>query len=241
MTSDSSLWRIMAVVISVALHALFFFQFGGTVSIAPSQQQASQPRVTRIHLIASPKAPGVAIADPDSAKPEPAPPTPKPVLRAVQREHAKPKSKSLKSRQVDKLRRVANTAHIQHVEKKSASIAQPTIPRAAVASAPVKQTSVDEGLVARERLKYMAKVMAHIERHKYYPPTARRRGIQGNVHIRFLLLADGSTQQLMVEGVSSVLQKAAKKAVIKAIPMPKPPTGIHCPMHCEFAMRYALK
>ncbi len=223
----------MAVGISVALHALLFFHFGGAASIAP--QQLSQPRVTRIHLVASPKEPDVAIAEPEDTKP--APPTPRPVLRAARREHAKPKP--LKPRPVVQPRRVADTAHIQTVEKKPASITQPTIARAAVA--PVKQVSVDDGLVARERLKYLAKVMAHIERHKYYPPTARRRGIQGDVHIRFLLLADGTTRQVMVEGASSVLQKAAKKAVIRAIPMPKPPTGIHCPMHCEFAMRYALK
>jgi len=227
----------MAVGVSVALHALLFFHFGGAVSIAP--QQLSQATVTRIHLVASPKVPDVAIAEPESTQPEPAPPTPKPVLRAAHHEHAKPKS--LKPRPVIQPRRVADTAHIQKVEKKPASIAQPAIASAAVASAPVKQVSVDEGLVARERLKYLAKVMAHIERHKYYPPTARRRGIQGDVHIRFVLLADGSTRQVMVDGASSVLQKAAKKAVIRAIPMPRPPTGIHCPMHCEFAMRYALK
>lgn len=231
----------MAVGVSVALHALLFFQFGGAVSIAP--QQLSQATVTRIHLVATPKVPSVAAPEPESTQPEPEPPTPSPVLPAARREHAKLKTKPkpLKPKPVIQPRRVADTAHIQKVEKKPVSIAQPAIASAAVASASVKQVSVDKGLVARERLKYLAKVMAHIERHKYYPPTARRRGIQGDVHIRFVLLADGSTQQVMVDGASSVLQKAAKKAVIRAIPMPRPPTGIHCPMHCEFAMRYALK
>ncbi|MDQ6999907.1 MAG: TonB family protein, partial [Mariprofundus sp.] len=162
---------------------------------------------------------------------------------AARREHAKLKTKPkpLKPKPVIQPRHEAETAHIQKVEKKPARKAQASISSAAVASAPVKQLSVDDGLVARERLKYLAKVIAHIERHKYYPPTARRRGIQGDVHIRFVLLADGTTRQVMVEGASSVLQKAARKAVIRAVPMPRPPTGIHCPMHCEFAMRYALK
>lgn len=110
-----------------------------------------------------------------------------------------------------------------------------SIPEAA-AEAPM----LDEGLIEQERQRYLADVMAHIEQHKWYPKAARRRGLEGEVSVRFILLPDGSTRNLLVENGPDVLLSAARKAVERAVPMPKPPSKVDCPVECEFRMRFSL-
>lgn len=100
--------------------------------------------------------------------------------------------------------------------------------------------AVDPGLLEDIRQRYLAELMAHIEEHKWYPKSARRRGIQGEVKVSFLLLPDGSIRDVEVRHGPKVLTVAAAKAVARAEPMPAPPAEVHCPLRCEFSMRYAL-
>ena len=99
---------------------------------------------------------------------------------------------------------------------------------------------LDEGLIEQERQRYLAEVMAHIERFKRYPRTARRRGVTGELHVRFMLMPDGSVTGLTVRNGPEVLIAAARESVEKAVPMPAPPKKVHCPMECEFRMRFNL-
>ncbi|OIO72181.1 MAG: hypothetical protein AUJ56_02035 [Zetaproteobacteria bacterium CG1_02_49_23] len=99
---------------------------------------------------------------------------------------------------------------------------------------------LDEGRIERETERYLAEVMAHIEQHKWYPKAARRRGIEGEVHVRFTLHPDGTARQLIVENGPDLLLAAAREAVEKAMPMPAPPAIIHCPLECEFRMQFNL-
>jgi len=99
---------------------------------------------------------------------------------------------------------------------------------------------LDEGLIEQERQRYLAEVMAHIERFKRYPKTARRRGVTGELHVRFMLMPDGSVKGLIVRNGPEVLIAAARESVEKAVPMPTPPKKVHCPMECEFRIRFNL-
>lgn len=110
-----------------------------------------------------------------------------------------------------------------------------SIPEAA-AEAPM----LDEGLIEQERLRYLAEVMAHIEKYKRYPKTARRRGISGELNVRFQLLADGSVDGLTVVGNSDLLIGAVRRSVEKAMPLPLPPASLHCPLPCQFRMKFSL-
>jgi len=99
---------------------------------------------------------------------------------------------------------------------------------------------LDEGVIEQEWQRYMADVMAHIERYKRYPKTARRRGITGELTVAFTLLADGSVQGLIVRDGPSVLINAARESVELAAPLPPPPAVVDCPMKCRFRMKFSL-
>jgi outer membrane biosynthesis protein TonB len=70
---------------------------------------------------------------------------------------------------------------------------------------------------------------------------ARRRNLQGTIQVRFRLGCRGEVQALEISGEHSLLRKAAGKAIEAAIPLPKIPAEIQCPMRVDYAMAYTLE
>ena len=214
--------RYGAVALSLLLHGLLFLNFGG----APAGIQQPVESVTRLSFLAPAPEPAVVPEVMPEVLPEKKPekkqlkPVPKPVKKVAKKKVAKPVEKVVQ----------------EQVSKPEPVVAAAAAPSLAAASAP----QIDEGLIKRETERYLTEVMAHIEQHKWYPKAARRRGIEGEVHISFKLLPDGSTHQLVVEDGPTMLVSAARKAVEKAMPMPLPPATIDCPLECEFRMRFNL-
>lgn len=71
---------------------------------------------------------------------------------------------------------------------------------------------------------YHQRVFEIIRKNLYYPKSARRRGLEGTVDIRFVLDASGKVCDLRVEKTSgcSVLDKASMKTINRCI-FPPPP------------------
>jgi len=65
-------------------------------------------------------------------------------------------------------------------------------------------------------------VRSHLEAFKYYPSSARRRGIEGRVEVGFTLLRDGAAAQVSVLRGSgyAILDHAALETVYRAQPFP---------------------
>ncbi|MDX8407114.1 MAG: TonB family protein [Mariprofundaceae bacterium] len=229
MNSNSTLLRITAIGVSAGLHMLLFLQVGGSVANVPAENKISQKVITRVHLTASSSSSRTEISKAKLAKTADMPPKP---VRHTSRKHLFPKT-VMRSHQ--------SSPKPQKVEREREKKSQASITQTAVAPAYTKQMAIDKGMVHQLRQQYLARVIAQIERHKYYPSTARRRRIQGNVHISFMLFQNGSIGAVKTHGDASILRKAARQAVFKAQPMPRPPVAIQCPIHCVFSMRYALK
>lgn len=87
---------------------------------------------------------------------------------------------------------------------------------------------------------YLAQVLAHIESHKYYPASARRRGIEGNVEVRFMLDAEGGVSRLDVNGRNALLEEAAREAIRSAMPLPSAPSATGFPLTVSYQMIFKL-
>ena len=209
--------RAGAFTISILIHALFFIGYGGSIS-APSSESANTS-VTRLSFLAPAPIPDV-VPDRPQEKPEPkkVPPKVKKIVKPA-----------------EAVREVAKTEP-EKVEPLPA--VQPMQQMASASSDTSPQ--INEGIIQRETERYLSSIMAHIEQHKWYPKAARRRGIEGEVSVRFTLHPDGSARELVVKNGSPLLLTAARQAVEKAIPMPKPPAAVDCPLECEFRMRFSL-
>lgn len=114
----------------------------------------------------------------------------------------------------------------------------PVVP--AVVAVAKKPPPVDLGKVRRERDEYLSLILSHIEKEKFYPRSARRRGIQAAVDVRFTILSDGKVENISIGKSHAILERAAKEALIKASPLPAPPKSIQGRMNVEYKMAFAL-
>jgi len=103
---------------------------------------------------------------------------------------------------------------------------------------PVSNSS--EALLQQERQRYLHQLMSHIESFKYYPRAARMRSLEGEVKVSFILLDDGSYEQLSLDGTHSALVKASRVAMESATPLPLPPNDMVIPGQIDFTMSYSL-
>jgi protein TonB len=69
---------------------------------------------------------------------------------------------------------------------------------------------------------YLAEVRAAIERHKYYPSSAQRVGVTGQVVLQFVILPDGrvSDPRILERNGHGALGSAALDALRRASPLP---------------------
>jgi protein TonB len=75
---------------------------------------------------------------------------------------------------------------------------------------------------------YQSQVLAHLTRHRVYPPEARERGVTGIVRVQFALARDGRVLSAGLVGGSGerALDSAAVDMVRRASPFPPFPVGI---------------
>jgi len=103
----------------------------------------------------------------------------------------------------------------------------------------MKQTVVDHKEPLKQiRQQYLSHIMASIKAHKSYPYSARRRHIEGDIHVSFVLDTLGQMHKLHITGGSSVLRLATQQAIDDALPFPLPPQEN---IHSQFVMQYRLK
>ncbi len=222
--------RYGAFAVSLLLHGLIFADYGGQVAAMSPQPIQS---VTRLSFLAPPPEAVVVPEVIEPVIPELQPETLE--IKPVEKVEHKVVKKKAKEMVVEPVQAV-----VQEVLQEQLIQPDPVAVVAQAVAVSAVQPQVDEGLIKRETERYLTEVMAHIEKHKWYPKAARRRGVEGEVHVRFVLHHDGSTEGLRVESGPSMLVAAARKAVEKAMPMPSPPAGVHCPLECEFRMRFNL-
>lgn len=137
----------------------------------------------------------------------------------------KPKKKKAKRKTTKNIERVIQPKHEQAVAKK----VEDEIKR-----------QHDEKLASLKQ-HYFLTLLTHIEGHKYYPRSARARGIEGSIQISFRLLENGNITGLSAKGESLQLKRAAKKSVINALPLPYCPPEVTCPMQVSYVMQFKLK
>ena len=88
---------------------------------------------------------------------------------------------------------------------------------------------------------YLSRILSMIQSHKHYPYSARRRHLEGDIHVSFLVDQHGHISDLHMTGGSSVLRSSTRLAIEDALPFPVPSRLLSQPMHSQFIMQYRLK
>jgi protein TonB len=117
----------------------------------------------------------------------------------------------------------------------------PVIPELAAATKVSEQIQHGQANdAAHIRQHYLNNLLTHIEGHKYYPQSARSRGIKGSIEVSFELLHNGDISDLKASGGPMILRKAAEQAIASALPFPIPPSEVNCPLQVSYAMQFEL-
>lgn len=88
---------------------------------------------------------------------------------------------------------------------------------------------------------YLSSVLARIESRKFYPESARRRGVEGQVRVCFTIDAEGLISRLETQGDHFMLENAATEAIRNALPLPSAPSSNGFPMTVRFEMLFKLQ
>ena len=214
----------LMLIISVILHAMLFLHYGD------ARQDTSHKSTSRNLIISLTK-----------ITPE-APPD----IEQKPRQIIHPEPAQTKPELVKKIERPAEKLitdkNDQPIEQKQQQEQQTQALRQAVHN---QQTAahVDPALLSRAKDEYMKILAAHIDRHKFYPRSARRRHIEGLVGVSFDLLKNGQILNLHTSSGHPTLQKASMDSIRSALPMPSRPESLLAlnTMKIEYSMQFLLK
>jgi protein TonB len=95
--------------------------------------------------------------------------------------------------------------------------------------APVDKPALARVALENERESYLLRLLAHIDNHKFYPRTARRRGMEGEIQVAFYLHTDGSISDLQITGGSKARCCARRQNRQYSVPCPCPRRRSQCP------------
>ncbi len=226
MQSDVINWS-GAILLSLLAHGLMFTGSGVQVG-AEKATLLQAPLITRLSF-SQPLQKSVA-EKPVLDEPRP---VKKQRIRRPKKIEPEIKAKPVPAKVVKKKQPVKHAEPVEKVEPVKRVAA-----REQVHGKPVSHSSA--GLLQRERQQYLHKLLSHIESHKFYPRAARRRSIEGDVKVSFMLCGDGHYEKLTIDGGHRALVKAARQALEDSRPLPAPPEDIRVPEKIEFAMVYSL-
>jgi len=234
------------IVVSLALHGTLFVHFNSKTQASSAAIATPAPQVTRVvfnqpvtTLPDIPTPPKKEHVEAPKPKPSPRPlpkPTPKPAAKI-----AKPMPPP-EPEPIEVVEKIEDTpVDIEPMPE------QTPPPAAAMASAKeiikteALQPLVSRGMEEDEKQRYKSQLMAHIEAHKYYPSAARKRAIEGDVLVSFVLSPEGEVKDIAVKGGPRMLRKAAKKAVQAALPFPTPDKKLDEAMPMTYKMAFAIQ
>jgi protein TonB len=175
--------------------------------------------------------------EPEIIEPESEPETiPEPVVEkkfvevvpVVKKVEKKPKPKKIKKKIVKKKRKKKKLVK-KRVKKKSSKASRASSRRAT-------SSRIDPN----KKSHFLASLRAKINRKKSYPRIAQKRGMQGTVKVRFVILKNGRVGNITVSG-PKVFHNSAKGAVKKAFPINVKNAPLKLPTTVNLSLRYKLR
>ena len=91
-----------------------------------------------------------------------------------------------------------------------------------------------------EKNQFLANIRTKINKHKSYPRIAKKRGMQGNIKVKFTILSSGKVGNILVTG-PKVFHNSARNAVKSAFPVNAKNAPISLPKSINITLRYQLR
>ena len=216
---------MIAAVLSIAVHATAVVYSGHYPAPLADRPQST---VSLMKISLAPGKPAAPPPKPPLApetreEPRPSPPIPKPVVKREPRPEP-----------------VIEPPPASTAVTETAELTGEQLVATDYVEAPLDKPALAQMALEHERESYLLRLLAHIDSHKFYPRTARRRGTEGEIQVAFYLHRDGNISDLQITGGSKVLRKAAKQALQQSLSLPPPPESMPLQEPIRFGMVYRL-
>ena len=165
------------------------------------------------------------------------PPTPEPAVKPQSTEtrqqknitdsDSKSKNNNIKTYKNNNLEKIINADY--HSPKANESVNT------------VNQPGSQSQTEADAKIRYLEMLMQQIEKKKFYPRSARRRHVEGQIIVNLLLNEEGFVQDIKLEKGHKLLKQATRKAILDAQPFAPPPVSIDLTQALRFVIAYELK
>lgn len=107
-------------------------------------------------------------------------------------------------------------------------------------STKITKTTNNDVLKAKQDI-FLANLVKRINSNKFYPHTARRRAIQGEVEMKFSLLKSGHVKDIDIVSGKHIFKRSAIKAIEKSFPVDVDNTLFSFPKEFKITIAYILK
>jgi len=226
--------------VSGLLHVAAVTAFSISTSAPLPANESPQPLTLRLAVFEPPVAQGLPPAESpiESVPPRPDPvvskaPEPQPVIsrphRVASVAKPKPKSKSKpKPRVKPKPKLVPKPSAAKMIDAEPREFESVNVRPPLASTAVRRPVRPEQELSAHQRQHYLAALAAQINRRRYYPKIARRRGEQGRVVVSFVVSKYGELSDMKVVESSGIkrLDEAALKTLRRASPFKPIPTAL---------------
>jgi protein TonB len=103
-----------------------------------------------------------------------------------------------------------------------------------------KESRISEDEIKAKQNIFFTKLRNKINENKSYPRSARRRGIEGDVEVRFELLRDGSVDNIEFVSGKKVFKKSIIQAIEESFPVEVDESLFSFPKEFKITVRYIL-
>lgn len=210
--------------LAIVLHTLILFNYRSyTQGIEDTNLNTNEIIINLKKL----KAPPAAVNTPLPIQKQTAVEPPKPLPKKP-----KPTKTKVKKKPVTQLKKTPLVKpKVEPIIQQQPSIAPAKAAvRKSVKQLPVTTSpSAQNQAKASEKFRYMTQLSLWLNKHKKYPTIARRRGLEGELTIRFVIDRDGRLlkHELVKPSPHQSLNNAAIKMLKRASPMPAVPSVLH--------------
>ncbi|QOP41525.1 energy transducer TonB [Sulfurimonas marina] len=107
----------------------------------------------------------------------------------------------------------------------------------------LREQKLQEMLAAKQKEldSFTLQLVQKINENKRYPLSARRRGVEGDVDVKFIVLADGGVSAIKVIAGKSIFKKATIQAIEESFPLNVEKSLIDFPKEFNIKLAYTLK
>ena len=103
------------------------------------------------------------------------------------------------------------------------------------------QKTVDEDMVKAKQDRFIAHLVERINSNKSYPMAARRRGIEGDVEVKFHVFSDGTVRYIKMVSGKKIFRHSTLEAISKSFPIDIDKTLFNFPKEFRITIAYVLK